>query len=104
MFGQVMPNGIEQLRHAAEAGPRQRLLAQVAEKAFHQVEPGRTGRGKMQVEARVTRQPGVDLGMFMGGVVVDDQVEFDPGGRFLLDLPQKVQPLAVGVAPLRCGR
>jgi hypothetical protein len=86
MFGQVLPTGVEQLRHAAEAGPHQRLLAQVPEKAFHQVEPGRTGGGKMQVEARVTPQPGFDLGVFVGGVVVDDGVQVDPGGRLGLDL------------------
>ena len=57
----------------------------------------------MQVEARVTRQPGFDLGVLVGGIVVDDEVQLDPDGRLLLDVLQKAQPLAVGVAPVGAG-
>ena len=84
-------------QHAAEAAGQDRLLAQVSEEAFDQVHPGGTGRSKMQLEARVTRQPALYDRMFMGGVIVQNDVDVLAQRNFVGDSLKKFQPLAVGV-------
>ena len=51
----------------------------------------------MQVEARGPRQPRLHRRVFVGGVIVDDQVGGQPGGRFTVDLPAEGEPFLVGV-------
>lgn len=75
MLGKVLHDRVNQLAHAAEAAGQDRLLTQVSEEAFDQVHPGRTGGGKMQLEARMTCQPALDDRMFMGGVIAQDDVD-----------------------------
>ena len=86
MPGEVLHDGIDQLAHAAEAAGQNRLLAQVSEEVFDQIHPGRTGGRKMQLEARMACQPALDDGMFMGGVIVQNDVDVlaqrDFRGRF----------------------
>src|SRR3954454_10470875 len=41
--------------------------------------------------------------MLVGGVVVHDEVQLETGGRLRLNLLQKLQPLAVGVASVGAG-
>jgi len=57
VLGEVLHDSLDQLARAAEAAGQDRLLAQVSEEAFDQVHPGRIGRSKMQLAARVTCQP-----------------------------------------------
>src|SRR5829696_10343668 len=40
-----------------------------------QVQPGSRGRGEVDMDPGVRRQPGLYLGMLVGGVVVHDQVQ-----------------------------
>lgn len=49
----------------------------------------------MHVKARVARQPGLDLGVFVGDVVVHDQMQVQIGWGLLVDLAQEVQELLV---------
>ena len=57
----------------------------------------------MQMEARPFGQPRFDFGMFMGGIVVQDQMHIHPRRRLRLDLLEKLQPLLVAMtrSPLR---
>ena len=52
----------------------QSVLSEVAEEAFHHVEPRCTGRSEVHVEPWVALEPALHLGMLMGRVVVGDQV------------------------------
>src|ERR1700746_2755659 len=51
----------------------------------------------MQLEARMTSQPALDDRMFMGGVIVQNDVDVLAQRNFAVDLLEKFQPLAVGV-------
>lgn len=57
------------------------------------------------MEAPVTRQPLLHLGMFVGGIVIRDQVDFLTGWCDLVDHAEKFQPLLVAMTivavPLR---
>ena len=55
---------------ALEASP-----GEFGEEAFDGIEPGAGGRGEVEDEARMACQPGLDLWMLVGGVVVDDDVD-----------------------------
>jgi len=52
----------------------------------------------MQFEARMTCQPALDDRMFMGGVIIQNDVDMLTQGNFAVDLLEKFQPLAVGVS------
>lgn len=51
----------------------------------------------MQLEAWMTSQPALDDRMFMGGVIVQNDVDVLAHRNFAVDLLEKFQPLAVGV-------
>ena len=55
------------------------LAGNFPKEAFDQVEPGRGGWRKVQMKAGMTLEPGDDLGMFVGGVVVADDVNIKLG-------------------------
>jgi hypothetical protein len=57
----------------------------------------------MHVKARVTCQPGFDPGMFVGGVIVHDQMQLQLGRGLLVNLLEEAQPLAMGMAPIGAG-
>jgi len=68
---------LDEVRNAGERTPTNGALSDEAEPSLHLVEPGRVGGDVVHVIARPLRQPGAHLGMFVGGVVVDDQVQFE---------------------------
>ncbi len=57
----------------------------------------------MHVEAGSLRQPGLDLGVLVGAVVVDDQVQIHIFGHLLVDPPQEAQELLLPVPGLAFG-
>jgi len=53
----------------------------VANDAFDQLEPRSTDLGEVHVHTRVARQPPLNRGVFVRGVIVGDQMQgFAPGG------------------------
>ena len=82
------------LRHAPTCAAR---TLRFAKEALDQVEPGRGGWGQVQMEAGMTLEPGDDLGMFVSGVVVADDVNIQLGGDLALDLAQEGQPLLMAM-------
>ena len=55
------------------------------------------------MEAGTLGQPGTNLGVLMGAVVVDDQVEVQVLGDGFLDLAQKTQKFLVAMPRLALG-
>jgi len=81
----------------------QKLVGEEAEPAFDPVDPGRAGRGEVQMEARVLGQPVVDRWCFVGGEVVAHQVhvEFDRHG--LVDRGEELFEFHCTVAAVDLG-
>src|SRR5258708_22137484 len=79
---------------ALEAAP-----GEFGEEALDGIEPRARGRGEVEDEARMARQPGLDLRMLMGGVVVDDDVDDLTGGELGFDgvLEAEENPIPVAV-------
>ena len=72
--------GINLLHQLADAGERtapDRLLGNQRKPALDLVEPGRVGGSVVDVVSRALREPSADSGMFVGGVIVNDQMDFE---------------------------
>ena len=52
-------------------------MSDEGEEAFDLVEPGGIGRREVNVPTRTACEPSSDLGMLMGGVVVDDEMDVE---------------------------
>ena len=73
-----------------------------AEPDLDQVEPRSGGCGEVDVDPRVRRQPGLHVGVFVGGVVVHDQMQFLVGigaGDMAQERQEGLVVDPVGVAP-----
>ena len=80
-----------------ECTATQSFVGHLTEPPFHHVEP-RTGCGnEMQMEPWVTFQPGSNTRMFMGSIIVDDQVQSQIGRHFGVDAFQKPNKFLMSV-------
>ncbi len=59
--------------------PRRFAWRVMIPKKIHHVQPAAAGRGEVQLDSEVPGQPGLDVGVLVGGVVVADHVQGDPG-------------------------
>ena len=57
------------------------ILGQVAEESLDHVEPTVAGGREVEMKALVARRPAQNRRVFVGGIVVNDQVELFVGGR-----------------------
>jgi len=71
----------------------QQVGGDVGEEPFYLVDPGRVGRREVHVESGVAGQPLLDAGVFVGAVVVADQVHVQLGRDLLVDLGQELLEL-----------
>ena len=76
----------------AAADSPETLLCQFAEPWFDGIEPGTAGRRKVHVEAGMPFEPALHCRMFVGGIVVDDQMQIEVGWRFDVNLLEELQP------------
>ena len=74
---EVVIDGHLQVDDGVEHATTYALSGDLGEEALDQVEPGRRCRREMHVEAGMTGQPRLDLGVLVGGVVVGDQVDIE---------------------------
>jgi hypothetical protein len=92
-------NVCHQRSDAAKTARANHFTRDFAKEALDQVEPGRGGWGNVQMEGGMTLEPGDDLGMFVSGVVVADDMNIQLGGDLALDLTQEGQPLLMAMTP-----
>src|SRR6478609_3099772 len=69
------PDLDHQVADGGEGATVDGLLLDDGEPDLYQVQPGAGGGGEVDVDPRVGLQPGFDLGVLVGGVVVHHQVE-----------------------------
>src|ERR1700730_10518497 len=74
------------------------LARDLGEEPLDEIEP-RTGcRREMQLETLVPGEPALHLLCLVRGVIVDDQMQIEMGGRLAVDLPQERQEFVRPVA------
>ena len=96
----VLGNGLLEFVHACEAVAPDAVLGDVAEEPLDHVEPGGAGGREVHDEARVFDEPGLHVGMLMGRVVVDDQVQRQLLGCLAVDEAQELEPFVMPVTLL----
>ena len=87
---EIVLNGLGQFGNTMERATSNAFLSQLTKPAFHQVEPGRAGGDKMQAKAWVSPQPLLDLGVFVGAIIVEDQVQIQPGREFSVQASEEL--------------
>src|SRR5258706_8906732 len=79
-------DALDELLDAGERAAADCLVGDEREEAFHLIQPGAVGRDEVHVPAWPTRQPSLDLGVTVSGVVVDDAMNVQLAGNGLVDL------------------
>src|SRR2546422_4528627 len=68
-------NGLDELRHSLEHTAPDSFPCNLAKPTLHQVQPGRTGRGKMQMKPAMLFQPLLDTIVIVGSIIIQDQMQ-----------------------------
>jgi hypothetical protein len=92
--GEELVDRLDQLGDAVEDAAAERFVGELAEPAFDEVEPRARGRDEVEMEAGVFREPRLDVGVFVGAVVVDDQVEFAVTGKLAVEGAEELEELS----------
>ena len=71
---------------------------QLGEEALDRIEPGGRGRREVEGEALVPVEPCADLGVLVGGVVVEDDVDHLAGRHLGLDRVEEADELLMAMA------
>ncbi len=100
VVSEVLVDLVHQFAHAPERTAPDGLLRDQGEPALDLVEPACVGRGVMKVEARMPRQPGFDPRMLVGGVVISDQMDREPGRKVAVEVIKKGAKFLVAMARL----
>ena len=80
MFLQIAVDGGLEVGDRTEHAAADALAGHLGEEAFYRIEPGPGGWGEVKDPARVTAEPGFDLVMLAGGVIVENGVASLPAG------------------------
>ena len=72
-------------------------LIELAEEAFDEIEPRGACGHEMEMDARVAPQPPPNLLVFVGGVVVEDNVDVETGLHVALDRLDELEELLVSM-------
>ncbi len=99
----VVQDRLDQCLHVSEHAALEALLIEVAEESFDDVEPRAAGGYEVHVEAGMPLEPALDSLVFVGGVVVDDEMKVELTRCLLVDHPEELDPLLMPML-LHAGR
>lgn len=78
-----------QIDDAPEDAPFEAALGEDGEEAFHSIDPTRRGGREVEGPAGMAIKPGQDLGVFVGNVVIEDDVNGLFGRHLAFDSVQE---------------
>ena len=96
----VLVDLVHQFAHAAERAAPDCVLGDQREPALDLVEPAGISGGVMHVIARTASEPGFYPRMFVGGVVVGDQMNLEILRDVVIEVLKKGQKLLMPMARL----
>src|SRR5882672_8348617 len=94
---EAVDGGLE-IEDGSEDAAFQSPLGQLGEVTLHGVEPGTRCRREVEDEAHVPSEPSLHLGMLMGGVIIEDDVNDFSGGNLGFDGVEEADKLLMPVA------
>jgi hypothetical protein len=97
-LAQVTQDRVLEFLHAGEAPRQDNILAQVPKETLHQIQPRATRRREVEVKPGMLFQPAFDVWSLVRGVVVQNQVNVQFSGDFLIDRLEELNPFLMAVA------
>jgi hypothetical protein len=97
----VFVDGGDQLGHTGKHTAAHTFHRDVAKEALDRVQPRGRGRREVHVNARSFSKPPLHSGMFVGGVIVGNQMQLLLGRRLTFDLAQEPQRRLASQRPYR---
>ena len=94
----------DEVLDALEGAAADGLLGDQSEPSFDLIEPGRISGRVVDVESGPRSQPEADLGVLVGGVVVDDQMHVERCRDGLVDALDEAEKLLMPVAWFALGQ
>jgi len=95
---QVLLNGGDQFRNAAEYSAADSLIGNLAEPAFDHIQPGTRCWNEVQMKARMSSHPGFYARMLVGRVIVHDQMKVQLGRSFRIDFFEEADEFLMAVS------
>jgi hypothetical protein len=85
MFSDIGKDALFESFNAGEDSAPELIFGLVAKESFDHVEPAAAGRREVKMKALVALSPALHRRVFMGRIVIDDQVELFVGGCLAID-------------------
>ena len=98
VFGEEAVDGGLEVDDRVKDAALEATLRQFGEEALDGVEPRARGRREVEGEARMAVEPGTHLGVLVGGVIVEDDVDGLAGRHLGVDGVEEADELLVAVA------
>lgn len=95
--GQMFLDGLGEFCDAAEHSSPEAVDGEIAEEAFHHVQPGGACWSKVEVKPGIAPLPCLNLVMLMGCIVVADEVDLLFGRRASADQVKEANPFLMAV-------
>ena len=97
MVMNIIVDGLDQSSDIGKRAATQSLVSDLTKPTLNHVKPRTRCGDEMQMEPWVAFQPGSNTRMFMGSIVVDDQMQLEAGGHFGVKAFQKPNEFLVSV-------
>jgi len=95
---QIVFDSSDQCGHVAEGAATDTFVGNLAEPTFDQVQPGTRSRDKVEMESRMPPQPGFHTWMFVGAIIVYDEVQVEFGRGSAVDFLEETDKFLVPMA------
>ena len=93
----IFVNGSNQIVDTAKDAATDAFGREVAEESLDHIEPRTAGWREVHVDARMSLQPALDFGVFVGSVVIGDEVKFLGLWIEFVNHPQEAKPFLMAV-------
>ena len=94
---------VDELADRGERAAPDRFLGNDVEPDLDLIDPGGVGGGEVDVIAGPSSEPALDFDVFMGAVIVDDEVDIEVPGHVGVDVLQEAQKLLMTMPRLALG-
>jgi len=93
----VLLDSTSDIAHALKDSATETVDCKIAEEAFDHIQPRSTCRSEVGMESRIPLEPGFDLFVLMGGVIVADDMDVLSLGNIAADEVEKANPFLVAM-------
>ena len=90
VYSDKLFDGSDQIRYATEHATSNTFAGDLPKPPFNKIEPRGRGRREVAMKAGMLFQPGLDPGMIVRAIIVQDQMEIEFPGGLPINLAQEL--------------